>query len=388
MQLPKLTPLQSRFVASLTASAILLILFFSLTKPHFAYAVELDSRIPPDHNHPIISDLIWDLFEHDDGVHFLSQELHSRAPSGVSALANNAPQNLNINSGETQNWMVPKQVILGPHGVRGKGLPGGTQRTELRRQETKKVYITINTCLQPSADRNVRRDSDDSIPPQLSLFISQSSSNQKPGPNVQDDNQQIITLDGGYALATLDAVDDVFVGVAAPNASAFLGSWNYAIAVSIDAPFSTLETEVNLFFVDADDHAALLISNDTTQANPNSSIYQEWMTRKAPWGMFAHPQSDRSIFGVRNSFCGLINNAGIIANLNNVENGNVVGMTNRGLGGKPKEQFYITALDANSTYWGFLAQEGNSSASGNGVVGGGGKIWKHMNFTTKQGMLF
>ena len=91
--------------------------------------------------------------------------------------------------------------------------------------------------------------------------------------------------------------------------------------------------------------------------------------------------SDSSILGVESSYCGLLNLAQIKANVD-TQNQNVAGMTNRGLGGKPKEQFYINNLKATSKYWGFLAMARNSTP---GVIGGGGKVWKAMNFTTKTG---
>jgi len=393
MQFPKLSPLQSRFVASLVASVILLLLYLSLTKPQFAYAADLETRIPPDHNHPIIpdGDSLFDDDEPNDAAQ--SGGISPRAAQGVSALANNDAQNMNINIGELQNWVFPEDAINGERGAIGPGLPSSKsveKRLELhhelrKRQDQVTVYITINTCLQPSLNiTSTDADSDTTLAPQLELYVSRSDSNQTPGPGSSDEDQQTIKVDGGYALVTLNASTDIYIGIAAPNTTSFTGIYNYEIAASNDAPFhGAVTSSANLFFVDSDNHAALLITNDTTQDWPNSTVYQEWMSMRPPYGMFAHNQEDRTIMGVRNSYCGLQNNAQITANLEGVNNQNVAGMTNRGLGGKPKEQFYITALDASSTYWGFLAMEGNSTASGNGIVGGGGKVWAAMNFTTK-----
>ena len=324
----------------------------------------------------------------------LESGLLRRASEGVSALANNGPQNRNINAGDTQNWVFPKEVVNGPPGVVGPGLPhdNGTQLahtpalSELRRQQKEKtVYVTLNTCLQPSRSTSSGGD-EQSIPPQLQMYISQSSSNQEPGASVSDSNQLAVQVNGGYAIATLEADDDVYVGITAPNGSTFSGLWNYEIACSIDAPFhSSNETWPNLFFVDGDNHAALLITNDTTQTEPNSTTYQEWMAMPPPYGMFAHNQNDPSILGVQYSYCGLRSYAQVIANQEGVDNQNVASMTNRGLGGKPKEQFYITSLNASSNYWGFLVTEGNSTASGAGVVGGGGMVWNATTFSTKSG---
>ena len=379
MVLPKLTPLQSRFAASLAASALLLFLYFSFIKPaHFAYAVELDSRIPPDHNHPILQGEDW-----TSEAENLPQSQHGvlrRAPAGVSALANNDPQNMNIEAGVTQNWMLPKDVVVGPHGITGSGLPGEAPGVEdnRKRQTSNTIYITVSTCLQPSANGSSRN-----APPQLEVFTSTSSNNQAPGSANGGGEQRSLKMDGGYALITLEAEDDVYIGVSAPNTTDYTGIWNYQIAGSIDAPYQAFVNTTNLFFVDADDHSALFITNSTTDANSSTEVYQQWMKMAPPWGMIAHNQNDSSILGVRNSYCGLVNLAQVVVNLEGVDNLNVADMTNRGADKQPKEQLYVTSLNASSTYYGFLAQQGNSTASGNGIIGGGGCVWAATNFTTK-----
>lgn len=379
MQLPKLTPLQSRFAASFAASAILLLLYLSLNKPKFAYAFELDSRIPPDHNHPILDPF-------DDDLDRRNQEQDSRHVFGerqteALLLENNEAQNLNIEPGVSQFWIITKDTINGPSGQQGPGLPGSRLS---KRQAPKEVYISINTCLQPV--HNTTSDQSESpIPPQLSLFVSQDPSNQKPSPSSGSEQQSQIVLNGGYALVQLQTDSEIYIGVTAPNTTAFVGVWNYEIAGSIDAPYhGANESWSNLYFVDGDDHAALLITNDTTQAQPNQTVYKEWMALKPPYGMFSHPHTDPSILGVTNSYCGLKNLAKIQTNLPDVNNQNVAQMTNRGIGGKPKEQFYINALNRSSSYYGWLALDGNSTAAGNGVVGGGGTVWASMNFSTKS----
>ncbi|KIW97326.1 uncharacterized protein Z519_02718 [Cladophialophora bantiana CBS 173.52] len=376
----KLAPL---FAACLSASVVLLLLYLSLTKPHFAYALESESsRIPSeDHNFYIISD--EQPYEETD-----EHRISVRAEVGVSALANNDPANSNIEIGQTQNWVFPKDAIDGPHGTPGVGLPGEKleetelqpEQHELRRRQTgSKIYITLNTCLQPSPNTT------NTVPPQLQMYISLSESNQKPGPGSGHTDQQTIAVDGGYAIFEANADNDVYVGISAPNTTEFSGIWNYNIAASIDAPFYGFEDpEVkNLYFVDGDNHAALLITNDTTQALPNQTVYQEWMKLSPPWGVFASDQNERTILGVQKSFCGLKNNAKVAANIDGITNQNVAQMTNRGLGGKPKEQFYITGLNATSKYWGMLVMEGNSTDSGAGVVGGGGTVWAAIEFETK-----
>ncbi|KAK4946252.1 hypothetical protein LTR10_014764 [Elasticomyces elasticus] len=391
--LPKLTPLQSRFAASLAASVFLLLVYLSLTKPHFAYALELDSRIPSeDHNHYFIFD--EDPLDISNGPIDIEQveRIAARAEAGTSALANNDAQKSNINIGETQNWVFPSEAVNGSHGATGVGLPSekleerdvDIEVAELRKRAGNTVYISLNTCLQPSSN-TTNTTSNAAIPPQLTLYISLSDSNQTPGPGSDSSTQQTITVDGGYALFKGTADGDVYIGISAPNTTAFEGIWNYEVAASIDAPFHGLhQNSSNLYFVDGDNHAALLITNDTTEADSNSTVYQEWMNLSPPWGVFAANQNDTAILGVKNSFCGLRTYAQIAANIDGFTNQNVAKMTNRGLGGKPKEQFYITGLNASSNYWGMLAMVGNSTAHGNGVVGGGGTVWDVIDFQTKS----
>ena len=216
------------------------------------------------------------------------------------------------------------------------------------------------------------------------MYISQSASIQKPGPESDTAGVAVIQFDDGYASAILDTDGDVFIGIFAPNDARYSGIYNYEIAASIDAPFHKLDTITPyLFFVDGDSGAALLQTNDTTQADPDDEVYKQWMQLDPPpFTMFAHRMGNYDILGLQKSYCGLAKNAQISKSSNNIQ----VGMTNRGINHKPKEQFYVKNLNVSSTYYGFLAMEGNSTHSGNGVVGGGGKVWKPMNFTTKSGM--
>jgi calcium channel MID1 len=243
------------------------------------------------------------------------------------------------------------------------------------------LYLTLNTCIQPSA--NSTDDSAVGGPPQLQIYVSQAESLQKPGPDTDSPDQTVFNADGGYVAMTLAADGNVNIGVSAPNSTAFSGIYNYEIAASIDAPYHEIDDGTpNLYFVDGDSGAALLVTNDTTQSNPDEELYKQWMNMTPPFTMFAHNMNDSAILGVHKSVCGLNIFAQISKRTSNVE----AGMTNRGVNQKPKEQFYITSLNHSSTYYGFLAMEGNSTSSGEGVVGGGGKVWKAMNFTTKSGM--
>jgi calcium channel MID1 len=185
--------------------------------------------------------------------------------------------------------------------------------------------------------------------------------------------------------ATVEATSDVYISVAAPNSTSFSGIYNYELAASIDGYFHQVDTlQPFLFFIDSDVGSALLVTNNVTQSASNSTNYKEWMDITPPYTIFVSNTNDSSIQGLERSYCALNQ----LAQIGKGKNGVEVGMTNRGLGKKPKEQFYVTGLNRSSTYYGFLAMDGNSTNSGNGVIGGGGKVWQGMNFTTKAGMQF
>ena len=421
MQVPIFTAFRFGFSTFVAASLTFVIIHLSLLSLHVVYATDVDSIIREDHNHPLRlhlgievdrdSDLGWEANEgnsdYEPEFAGMDRGIIGRASPEISVLGNNAPQRSNIEAGEKQYWVFPNETLWGPHSAVTSGvlLPEGWKRSWTeendqrihkevegrrpdyagdlqvdleRRQDVRNgariLYITFNTCLQPSGNFT------DTIgpPPQLLLYVSLSERNQRPGgPSVKDPNQQLVPVQGGFANLTLNAPGTVYIGVAAPNNTDFLGLWNYELAASIDAPYHSYGSEdPNLLFVDSDTDSALLVTSNMTQADPDDPLYQKWMKISPPFSMFAHKENDLAIKGVENSYCGLKHNAQIVAH----NNGKIdVGMTNRGLGSKPKEQFHIQSLNGSSTYYGFLAMEGK------GVVGGGGKVWKAMNFSTKSG---
>ena len=317
-----------------------------------------------------------------------------RAPSGMDALGNNAPRNLNIEFGQTQHWLVPKEVVFGPYAPVPVGLPpltgSGSQDGPGRDQGnssggTGMVYVTLNVCLQPGTNGSTSGDA----PPQLSLYVSVSTDNPQPGPGAPDDKQNVVPAVGGYASSKINTTEEVYVGVSAPAAdetSTFTGIYNYEIAISIDAPYhSSDQADSNLVLVDSDSTSALLVTRDLRTTNdPNATVYQEWLNlTPPPFGVFVHPTNDSSVNGIQNSYCGLKKHANVSSSL---AGGQVdVQMTTRGVGRKPKQQLYVRGLAGGTEYNAMLSMTGNSTSSGVGVVGGGGKVWRATTFNSKTG---
>lgn len=309
-------------------------------------------------------------------------------PKDGTSLANNGFQEKPIKAGQVQWWYVTKQTVNGKHAPPGEGLPpyivprdsqGSTSMPhELRKRGPTTVYLSLTTCSKPVSNDT----SSAGAFPQLDLYVSQSEKLIKPGPGQDNSLQNKTTAAGGYIGIKVEADGDIFIGVSAPNSTQYSGYYKYQIAASLDAFFHNVDRDDPfLYLVDTDNSAALLVTNNLTQADPGSANYQQWMNLVPPFTMFAHNINSTALAGLEQSFCALDELSGT----NLISSSVQVGMTSRGLGDKPKEQFYITGLNRSSTYNGILAMVGNSTLSGNGVIGGGGKVWKPMNFSTKAG---
>ncbi|KAJ6094609.1 hypothetical protein N7467_002122 [Penicillium canescens] len=315
-------------------------------------------------------------------------DLVRRYPNAAKSLGNNQFVNTSLEIGDVQWFYLPSAVVNGKHASKGVGLPVYVNATddddtkdELRKRDglekrSTTVYLSLTTCSKPHANKTNTEDGF----PQLQVYVSKSETLQEPGPGHDDSDQDVYTAVGGYVGIEKDADSDVFIGVAAPNSTDYSGSYTYQLAASIDTYFhNVVDDDPFLYFVDADMSAALLVTNNLTQAEKGSENYQQWMNMTPPYTMFAHNINNTALVGLERSFCAL----DALSQVGRISKSVEVGMTSRGLGNRPKEQFYITGLNQSSSYNGILAMVGNSTTSGNGIVGGGGQVWKAMNFTTK-----
>ncbi|TKA24152.1 hypothetical protein B0A50_06892 [Salinomyces thailandicus] len=405
-QCPKLTPLQSRFLASSVALFLLGLVYWSLSSPHFAYAGELEvdgngqSRGGKDHNWHRIEQQRLEDDGVDDGNSPESRRMQRRADTVAAQPigGNNVPNTLNIEAGTTATWVYAEELLNGEYANKTAGLPSEIgQRSvaeplyhaELRKRQdsgaTRQIYVSINTCLQPTWNATGVQTA---APPQLTLYVANQTNKEEIGPGTGA-GQIARVLDEGFANVTVNATGDWYLAVHAPNLpDGFTGIWNYELAVSIDDYYHAADTtNPFLHLVDTDIDSALLVTGNLTQADPSSSVFEAWMgLSPPPFIMFAANQNHTTTRGIRNSYCGWSQAKQIAASQDDVAgagSGVQMGMITRGLGNKPKEQFFVTYLNGSSTYYGVLALAGNSTASGSGVVGGGGKVWQALNFTTK-----
>ncbi|KAK3945008.1 stretch-activated Ca2+-permeable channel component-domain-containing protein [Diplogelasinospora grovesii] len=420
----QLSPLQSRLAASVAASCFLIVLYLTLFSfPNFAVATEIP--IPKQETTPVL--FVDDLSDDDDlssiGVaqdatyepEFslgLDRSIIGRAPAGVTALVNNVEMPMNVVAGTTQLFMFPlsegqvsgREAAEERSSLELRGEHNTSQERDLvgeaivereddtdgqslaKRQKTaaRTIYISANTCEQPQPVNGTQTTMD---PPQLTLFVSTSPSNQNPGPLANSAQQVFVEFTEGAVMYNLSTNSDVYLGIHAPNVSKVFsaGTYNFRVAASTDDWFHSynVETDADLIWVDSDSQGALLITHNLTN-NADPSV-EEQIMKSQPYVMFAQNQNDRSINGMMYSYCGLQNYAQIAATKNGQHTSMVqTGMTKRGPGNLPKQQFYFSGLNASANYVGILAKNGNSSGSGNGVVGGGGHVFRATNFSTKS----
>ena len=417
MHFPKLTPLQSRFAASFAASCVLLILYFSFSNPHFAYAAEVDSITPTDHNHPLLLHLrsIEDELRLQDDHPFdgqdqryepdfegLGRSIVGRQEQEIVDLDNNVPGNKFIGPGDQQYWRFSKTTLEGPPTSTTPDLPPSQGKrsaededeevsaeeimgaSELRRRQNtgRTLYLTLNVCDQPSPSDNGAQGP----APQLSVYVSQGSQFPRPGPD-----QTPVPITGGSGTLTMTASDDVFIGVDAPTDDGFEGNWNYELTASIDAPYAYYQDLQELYLVDSDDSSAFFVSTNLTATNSSANLINQWLKTPAPFGLFVHPSSDTTFSGILRSYCGLKKHAQIQSNFPQPSSATNTSKSNTNVsissdGASLKQNNYLTGLTSNTKYYAIMAIGSNFTSPSSGPsVNGGGTVWRNISFTTKSG---
>lgn len=385
----QLSPLQSRLAASIVATVLLLLLYFSLFNPQFALAQEISPGSPIILDEPMVQDGSEGELEMRDVMYepefqAFDRSIMGRAASGTTSLTNNVPSSMNIESGSSSVFVFDSSQLssreAAPLELRGEPILDENEGRKLSKRASSTVYISANTCLQPSSNSTTS-----SSPPQLTLYVSNSTDNTSPGPSADASQQQVLTFTEGAVMYNVTASDTIYVAVAASNISSnFSGVYNIQIAASIDGwyhSYNETNTE-ELFWVDSDTKSVLLITQNLT-TNRDRDEDQQLMNNK-PYVMFAQNMEDPSINGLRYSYCGLNNNAQIAAVRNGQTNTQVTtGITRRGSGGYPKQEFYFDGLNSSARYLGILAKNIDNSSSTN-VVGGGGSVFRATQFETKS----
>lgn len=394
----QLSPLQSRLAASLVATILLIILYLSLFNPQFALAEELHHGSPIVLDDPTNLDTARGELEMRDPLYepefqAFDRSIIGRAASGQTALTNNVPAASNLNAGESMVFVFdssqlssrqesPPLELRGENGAVDNEPRDGEERP--RKRATGTVYISANTCLQPSANSTTS-----SLAPQLTLYVSNSTDNTSPGPSADSSKQVVANFTEGAVMYDLTTSNDVYIAVAAGNMSSDLsGVYNFQVAASVDGwyhSYNDTNTE-ELFWVDSDTSSVLLMTQNLTTSR-DQAVEQQVMGSR-PYVMFAQNNANWAIKGLMYSYCGLNTNAQIAAVRNGQATSQVTtGMTKRGAGGHPKQQFYFSGLNSSTKYLGVLARNVDNSSNTN-IMGGGGHVFRATEFETKSSKLY
>ncbi|KAH6963481.1 stretch-activated Ca2+-permeable channel component-domain-containing protein [Fusarium avenaceum] len=321
-----------------------------------------------------------------------------RAQADQPLLTNNGPDSRSIIPGGTVCYVVDKKTLFGDDkrddadGSTDVYMESGHQN--VRRAKTKTVYISANTCSRPtlkSKDKNGKFEST----PQISLYTSTTSKVKCPtfgNYNKSNPDLKKIPFMEGAVTLTMNATDDIYISVVAPNLTQkYDGEWSYQVAISFDEYYHNYDAQngtARLLLMDSDSTSALLVTSNLTQ---DSSKTQQIMKTPPPYQIFVGDEKSRSIDGLRHSACGLTRSAEIWANGERTGRHNdmvTTGVTTRGPGKLPKQQFLIAGLNHSTTYSGILFKMPDKNSkrdtkSGQ-TIGGGGTIYRATTFQTSS----
>lgn len=258
---------------------------------------------------------------------------------------------------------------------------GGALQT--RQAANKTVWVSANTCKQPMPGNNASSVG----APQLTLYVSTSVENQKPGPDSTEHlatGREGIPFDGGYVSFEVNATSDVYIGISAPKLNDnWFGSWHFEVAASTEGSFHSYNrTNPFLFMVDTDSESTLFITYALADS-AEAQVVEKW-NNSNPFFMYAFPAGRSPVTGMENSVCALEQQFNTTNNIT-VEKT----ITTKFGSGFPKSQFNVHNLSNAQTYNGYLVVEGNQEDTvdlpGVGRVRGGGKVFQQFNWTTKAG---
>lgn len=413
----QLSPLGSRLAASLAGLLVVLILYILLFAPSAAFALELVV--------PSVSDLTGPAellqlgaesqYDYEPEFALFDRGILGRAPAVATPLENNVPIPLNLQPGASACYVVNKNVILSGNPSTGSS----SSKSELKRDANSHgrhddddeeddddnntpsgnqssggsqgvLYLSANTCLQPHSASNPTSE-----PPQLRIYVSTSSKDGCPDVTKPPAGVQSKGFVEGAVMYGLNATDDVYVTIAAPNVTKdFQGIYNFEIAASVDDYYYQYnDADGQLLWMDSDATSALL---QTAPLTSNVNQILSIMGAGPQYEMYVQGEKAPILNGLMRSACGL-NNAAQIAS-KRLDNGQMNNnelvrskLYDKGPGGWPRQQFYFEGLNSSSSYSGILLIPGNKTASSkrqsSGVVGGGGTVFPPTSFDTSRGML-
>ncbi|KAL4883091.1 stretch-activated Ca2+-permeable channel component-domain-containing protein [Aspergillus karnatakaensis] len=308
--------------------------------------------------------------EEDETGQARGLDLVRRAPDQAYALQNNRYETREILMGEIQYFSFSQSFAA--NNSFANATNNRSNNTSKRAATT--VYLSLTICSKPILNESIPDNSRKL--PQLTAYVSTSTSLQDPGPHQSNADQTLYHSDEGYMSAVVSTESDVYIGLVAPKDEAFSGSYSYQMAASTVDFFHAVDDQDTLMsFVDSGSQTALLVTNSSpTNENLNEEQLNFRENSTGVYTIFINNANSTAISGMSRSYCALEQHS----QASKGHNVQASMSTRKGV----QEQFYVTGLNRSSAYFGVLAS-GNSTGFENGIVGGGGRVWKPEKFITK-----
>ncbi|KAH9883017.1 hypothetical protein J1614_000384 [Plenodomus biglobosus] len=424
MQPWKRTRLQSRLLAYIATIFLCFAPWISLAPQFSGYATDVAAVVDPGGPDqailPGLTSAELALVQDEDSIReqgegyapdfvYLDRSLIGRQEAEVDKLTLDVKLGKDILTGITMHFVLEKNQLrlkrtvdiplealeasamdkVADEALQGQGhdAPDDESPYELykRQAATSLVSITATTCNQPMPVANfVPKDH-----PQLVMYVSNSTQNQKPGPDSTDGLVTNITgviFDSGYARFDFNATGDLYIGISAPvlDDQEWFGSWHFEIAASVDGPYHNYDNSTPfLFMVDTDSDSTLFVTNDIAISNDTTDL-GTWREQN-PFSMYAFEAGEWTVIsGIEHSYCALMEKFNSNSTKDFTIQTNVT--TKFGEGHLPRSQFNVQGLDRDKLYNGFVVvNETNitSSLPSVGVVRAGGKVFQPFQWRTK-----
>ncbi|KAJ4348816.1 uncharacterized protein N0V89_010194 [Didymosphaeria variabile] len=420
MDLPKLSPLQSRLLAFAITTCLVVVIWICFQPNYFAYAAEIpvppevvqhsefEALIPPaPPDDPPVE--IRDGLEEDgngDALYaptfaYFDRSLVGRQEDDLLPLSNNKMMDIDIAPNTTKRFIFKKSQLSQrsvPEGVPvARGLEDTVnetldaeghsgENTLVKRQAQSRIWISANTCRQPVPTTPIISESVAQLT--LKVWTSTSSSAARPSASNEAVGNST-TFSSGHTNFTFSTDEDVYMEVTAPSLTeGWVGSWNFEIAASVDdGYYHNYDNSTNfIYMVDTDSDSTLFITHNMTDFNDTDKVakwIEEHKDDNLPFDIYAFPDEGWSpMMGVERSYCGLKEQFETSNNLSVLSS-----ITTQFGQGLPKGMFNVQGLQTSMNYTGFLALNGTSNMTIDGTkTQGGGLVFKSFQWQTKAGM--
>ncbi|KAF2443327.1 hypothetical protein P171DRAFT_432608 [Karstenula rhodostoma CBS 690.94] len=427
MQLPKLSPLQSRLLAFAITTCLVVVLWICFQPNYFAYAAEIpvppgvvqhsefEASIPPAPPDAPPIETIDRLEEEGNGdalyaplFAYFDRSLVGRQQDDVLELKNNQLESIEIAPNKTKHFRFKKgqlgqrsileEISIAPgreDASNGSSDPDGdsgesTQGDLVKRQAQSRLWVSANTCRQPTPTVIPVKDPVPQLTvPQLTLWVWTSTSSAPSRPSSSSERgRNSTTFNGGHANYTLATNEDVYLAVTAPPLTDdWTGSWSFEIAASTDQGYyHNYDNSTNfIYMVDTDSDSTLFITHNMTDFNETDRV-NKWIEEHTgdnmPFDIYAFPDDAWSpMMGVERSYCGLKTQFESSRNLSVTTTTSITTQFGQGL---PKGMFNVQGLETSMKYTGFLILNGTSNMTIDGTTtNGGGRVFQSFQWQTK-----